>query len=129
MADTQPLLDLTTLVERPFIRIDGEKYDLVTAGEMSPLDFHRLMRRIQEIQAVDPSTAGEPELVRVAKLWDELCRSVLLAPDDIHVRLKDHHRTAILRAFTELQHEEAAARARSDEAAAASDGQTSIGAS
>jgi hypothetical protein len=127
MADTEPLLDLTTLVERPFISIDGQKYELVTAGEMSPLDFHRLMRRIQEIQAVEPSTAGEPELVRVAKLWDELCRSVLLAPDDIHTKLKDHHRTAILRAFTQLQHE-AAARARSDEAAAGPSGTTSIGA-
>ena len=34
MADsTTPVLDLTTLVERPFILIDREKYELVAAGE------------------------------------------------------------------------------------------------
>ena len=129
MADNaQPLLDLTTLVERPFIRIDGQRYDLVDARELSPLDFHRLMRKLGEIQAIDPTTADEAELTRLAKLWDELCRSILIAPDEIHARLKDHHRTAIIRAFTQLQHE-AAARARSAEAAAVPpDGTMSTGA-
>lgn len=125
--DTAPLLDLTTLIERPFVQIDGQRYDLVDAGEMSPLDFHRLMRKLGEIQAIDPMTTDEAELTRIAKLWDDLCRQILLAPDEIHARLKDHHRTAILRAFTKLQHE-AAARARSDGAAAAPDGPTSTGA-
>ncbi len=124
--DTTPLLDLTTLVERPFIRIDGESYDLFDPGEMSPLQFHRIMLKAEELQSIDSTAAGEPELERVAKLLDDLCRLVLIAPDEVHARLKDRHRRAVLASFSVLQLA-TAARVRSEAEAVAPSGPTSIG--
>lgn len=114
MADLNPLrkptLDLSTLVERPFIRVDGESYDIYHPDEFSLLDRMTLFQRFdQAMQAAKRVTAAsDPVVMREAAeqastLLDTACRSALVAaPEALHAKLRDTHRVHILKAFTQL---------------------------
>jgi len=101
-----PVLDLSTLVDRPFIRIDGTNYDIRHPDEFSLVQqlrqqrqAERVMLLVQAMVEKQASTADEEEYVSIL---DQSCRAVLIAPDAIHEKLRDDHRLAIVKAFTEL---------------------------
>ncbi|HMJ87978.1 MAG TPA: hypothetical protein VK504_32600 [Vicinamibacterales bacterium] len=114
MADsvTSPsALDLSTLVERHHVRIDGERYELRHPDEFSLIEQLRLFRqakRVVELVTIltsDTATPSEAEEKEYETLLDLTCRAVLDAPDEVHARLREEHRSAISRAFTQLQSE------------------------
>lgn len=98
----RPLLDLDTLIVRPAITIDGARFELFSADELSVLTSHRLGirgRRIEELaQSSDPADGQElDELITI------VARDVLAdVPDDVFVKLSGSHRMAIVDVFTGL---------------------------
>lgn len=113
MADTTeraPALDLSTLVERPFIRVDGEAFDIYHPDEFSLLDrmllFSRFDKAMKAARLV--STSDDQDVMRAAaeeatQLLDQAVRSALVdAPDAVHAKLRDPMRVQILKAFTAL---------------------------
>lgn len=98
-----PLLDLDTLVERPCITIDGERYAIRSPGELSVVESHRFGRwgkRIEELDGED-GDAAEAELdALVAKV----CKAILVdVPDDVFAKLPGTQRWAIIDLFTALR--------------------------
>jgi hypothetical protein len=101
MASQQPVLDLDTLADRPTVIFGKKEYRLWSSDLLPPLDNHRvrkLIRRIDEIALKDGelTKAEENEL---KKLFDEVTRVVLDAPDAVHKKLTDKHRAEIIRTF------------------------------
>lgn len=100
------VLDLSTVVDRPFITIDGEKCEIRHPDEFSLIQQLRQQRLAERVMALvalmlekQASEADEQEYTRIV---DDSCRQVLIAPDEIHRKLRDDHRLAIVKAFTEL---------------------------
>jgi hypothetical protein len=109
MADKIPsvptaLLDLDTLTERPFVIIDGVRYELPKSDELSVLTNHRLTKLGMGLKAIedldDPSESDDAEYERLLK---QLCDLVLIAPDDVKARLLSGQRVAVAMAFTQLR--------------------------
>lgn len=97
-----PLLDLSTLIERPLIRIDGIAYEILSPDEISIIDGQRLGvwgRRINALaESDDPE--GEAEL---EQLIDKVARKVSVGvPDAVYGVLPGAHKQAIADVFTGL---------------------------
>lgn len=96
------ILELSTLVDRDTVVINGEEFDLRAPAEFSILEFHRIGKRaasLSALQAKDGLT--DDEIGELSSVLDELCRLVLVAPDEVHLKLREGHKQAILGAFTD----------------------------
>ncbi len=103
MAD--PILDLSTLVDRPKIRIDGRLYELRSPDELSVLDSQRLTSAGKRIDALagasDP--AGEGDTRELAELIDDVTRRVLVEiPEAVFASLSQMQKLSICEVFTGL---------------------------
>lgn len=104
MADKQ-LLDLSTKIERDFVTIDGENFDLCAVDDVSLDEFIWLGRGINSVQRelnVDPESAkarAKPDAAQMMKLLDEMTAKVLKAPAGILGKLSDFSKLAIITAF------------------------------
>lgn len=90
MADTTtPVLELSTLVERPTIAIDGTRYDILSADELSVVAlerFTRMGRRIDELGRLDAPTPEQQS--DLAEAIGEVAASIMVGvPDDVRDRL------------------------------------------
>lgn len=100
MAKKKPLLSLDTLVDRSVIAIDGKPYELRAPGEFSLLDYHRIGKRSEQLDALKAhEEPTEEDVEAVAAALGELCRMVLVAPEDVYARLSVLHQQAIVSAF------------------------------
>lgn len=101
MAD-EPLLDLNTLIKRPFIDLDGKRYELFGADELSVLASHRFSvwaRKIEALSTSEDEAAG----VELDALIDNVARAAIVAmPDDVFEALSGAHKAAITDVFTGL---------------------------
>lgn len=101
-AKTKALLNLDTLVERPFITIDGEKVEILNPDELSVIESHRFGvwgRRIEELTA-ETGEAAEQEL---AELVTTVARRICVgASDELFDKLPGSQRWAIIDLFTGL---------------------------
>lgn len=99
---TEPLLNLDTLIVRPVVVIDGARYEILNADELSVLDSHRMGvwgRRIDALSASDD--AGDA--AELAKLYDQLARAVLVGvPDDVFAKLSGAQQIAVADVFSGL---------------------------
>jgi hypothetical protein len=98
-----PILDLTTNIVRPVVRIDGAAYELRVADDLSLLEYkilERLCPRAGDLLIQD--TLTDAEGAELSRLLDEACRLALVAPDAVHAKLKDVARARVFDAFTEL---------------------------
>jgi hypothetical protein len=97
-----PLLDLTTLITRPTIRIDEEIFEILSPDEVSIIDSHRFGlwgRRIQALADIEGDDA-EKELT---ELVSKVARKVTVGvPDEVFAKLPGAHRQAISDVFTGL---------------------------
>lgn len=98
----RPLLVLDTLIVRPTVEIDGARYELYSADELSVLTSHRLGirgRRIGELSKSDDPEAGD-ELEGLVTL---VARDILVdVPDEVFAKLSGSQRFAIVDVFTGL---------------------------
>jgi hypothetical protein len=91
----------TALADRVYVEIDGSQYGLRQPMEFELVDLNRLQRMQREVQAGidETTTAGSAEL---HAMLDECARMVLIdCPDDVHARLRDMHRLAIISSFSQ----------------------------
>lgn len=97
-----PLLDLDTLIVRPTIEIDGQRYEIMSADELSVLESHRFGiwgRRIEQLAASDDEEDG----AEYQELISRLARKILIgASDEVFARLTGAHELAIVDVFTGL---------------------------
>lgn len=103
MAATKPLLDLSTLIQRETIRIDGIVYDLRNSGELTIFDLAHLERTSERVHQLDqlaePSTDERDEYGR---LLAKAVPLILDAPPEVHAKLSTAQREAILWTFIGL---------------------------
>lgn len=99
-----PLLNLDTFVDRQFVRIDGEPFDIRNHDELSLVDYRRVERwgrQLDVLWALDEPTKEQEQ--QISHLLDLICQKVIDAPAEVHAKLTDIHRMAIAKAFTELR--------------------------
>ncbi len=105
------LLDLTTIIERPFITIDGEDYELVTRNTASLLTSYRAQEASKALGNADIKAAvvakdwveAEAIMGRIGAAQEELVRLALpTLPDDVLECLSMEHKSAIISAFGQM---------------------------
>jgi hypothetical protein len=104
MATTrEPLLDLTTLIERPKIRIDGTLYEILSPDEITVVDVERFAQSGQRIASLLDGD-GSSNVAALSAALDEVCDRIMVGvPDDVKAKLSVTQRLAIAEAFTQLQ--------------------------
>ncbi|MBB99192.1 MAG: hypothetical protein CML67_06605 [Rhodobacteraceae bacterium] len=99
MAET-PILELSTLIERPTIRIDGTLHELRAPDELSVMDSQYLTHAGKRIDAL-ARTEDADELL--PKLLDEVIRRVTVElPEEVLGKLTESHKLSICEVFTGL---------------------------
>jgi hypothetical protein len=102
MAIVQPVLDLTTDLERPTVKIDQVAYLLRTARDLT-LDAYKALERatprIAALLLADVLSADEGQ--ELSHLLDSACQIALIAPEAVHAKLGDVQRMQIFQVFTE----------------------------
>jgi hypothetical protein len=100
--EQEPVLRIDTLIKRPFIEIDGVKYEILSPDEIGVIDSHRFSgwgRRI-ELLAQQIGEDAEKEL---KSLVDQVARKVLVGvPDETIDKLSGAHKMAVAEVFTVL---------------------------
>lgn len=96
------LLDLSTLLDRDHVNIDGQAYELRLPQELSVHDGATAARVGEQLQAVSgkPLSALTPEeaaQIEGALRW--IIDAILIAPEDTQARLNTHQCLAIATAF------------------------------
>ena len=97
------LLELTTLIERPVIAIDGQRYEILSPDELSITDsarFEQWGRQLMKVQTgdLDGENAGEISGI-LTKLTDWIMVGV---PEDVREKLSDAKRLQVAEVFTTL---------------------------
>ena len=109
MAD--PLLDISTVIERPAILVDGARYEILSPDEVSLVDYHRFMawgktiNRLMGSDGLDDAQLGEL-MDAVYKLTDRIMVGV---PSEVRDRMNDEQRVSVAEVFMRLKGKEALA--------------------
>lgn len=99
MAET-PILELSTLIERPTIRIDGTLYELRAPDELSVMDGQYLTHAGKRIDALARTEDADEHL---PMLLDEVIRRVTVdLPEEVLGKLKESQKLSICEVFTGL---------------------------
>ena len=102
-ATSKPLLDLDTLVERPFITIDGVRVDILNPEELSVIESHRFGvwgRRIEQLS----NETGEEAEKELDQLVATVARKICVgATDEQFAKLPGSQRWQIVDVFTALR--------------------------
>lgn len=97
------LLDLDTLIERPFITIDGERVDILHQDELSVIESHRFAVWGRRIEALTSETGEEAEK-ELEQLVTTVARKICVgASDELFAKLPGSQRWAIIDLFTGLR--------------------------
>lgn len=101
MAD-EPLLNLSTLIERPSIAIDGTHYPIFSPDELSVMQSHQFNiwgGQIERLaQSQDPNDGAE-----LARLTDEAARAAFVdLPAAVFEKLSGNAKVAIVNVFIAL---------------------------
>ena len=98
-----PLLRLSTLTEHRHVVIDGKRYRLRSATQLSAAAYFELQEyapRLTAIgQRISERKATDDEKLELSDLIDRICRAVLEAPETVQAKLGDNHRLQIAFAF------------------------------
>lgn len=102
-ATNKPLLDLDTLVARPFIKIHGEPVDILNPEELSVIESHRFGvwgRRIEELSSEAGKDAEEELDELVATVARKICVG---ATDEQFAKLSGSQRWQVVDVFIALR--------------------------
>ncbi len=101
-AGKSALIDLDTLIERPFITIDGERVDILNPDELSVIESHRFGVWGRRIEALTQET-GEAVEKELEELVSTVARKICVgASDELFAKLPGSQRWAIVDLFTGL---------------------------
>lgn len=96
-----PLLDLTTLIERPAIRIDGATYHLKSVDELSVIESQRFSNWGTQLEEFGKDPDADPDA------HEDLVRKIAQAavadvPAELFAKLATSQMMAIVEVFTSL---------------------------
>ncbi len=104
MAD--PLLDLTTLIEQPTIKIDGVQYEILHPDQLGVLDFQRLSTMAGSVSALMKRSGDEIDDKAAAELTtiieDLTDRIMVGVPAENRAKLTESQRLAVAEVFMTL---------------------------
>lgn len=101
-ATGKALLDLDTLIERPFITIDGTRVDIINPAELGVIESHRFGVWGNRIEALMAETSEEAE-TELGALVDTVARKICVgATDEQFAKLTGSQRWDIIDVFTGL---------------------------
>lgn len=105
MAQKNPILELSTDIQREFLTIDGKKYEIRSKSEMSAVDYHKVVlwgtRNSRLIRNEDE--LSEEEISKYEKALDDCIDIILIdLPKDILKTLPEGIKKVIIEAFTKL---------------------------
>jgi hypothetical protein len=95
-------LEITTLIERPKVKIDGIEYQLKLSGELSEKDYIKITLLGERITGSE----GKGKATAVKQGYDWIIKKILIAPRKIRKRLTIINKMAILRFFLENKKKE-----------------------
>lgn len=102
-ATGKALLDLDTLVERPFITIDGVRVDILNPEELSVIESHRFGVWGRRIEALSGETGEEAEK-ELDQLVATVARKICVgASDELFAKVPGTQRWQIVDVFTALR--------------------------
>lgn len=103
MAEGKPLLDLDTLLARPFITVDGERVEILNPDALSVIESHRFGVWGRRIEALSDETSEEAEQ-ELEQLVATVARKICVgASDELFAKLPGSQRWAIIDLFTALR--------------------------
>jgi hypothetical protein len=103
MAEAKALLDLDTLLERPFITVDGERVEILNPDALSVIESHRFGVLGSRIEALSGETSEEAEQ-QLEQLVATVARKICVgASDELFAKLPGSQRWAIIDLFTALR--------------------------
>ncbi len=98
-----PVLNISTLVTRQHVRIDGQLYPLRTSDEFTYIVDRQLAAKFSRVgdllQLKKRSKRQEAEKHQLLKAC---CQAALVAPPKVHAKLSDKHRLEIVTVFSQL---------------------------
>lgn len=103
MAEGKALLDLDTLLARPFITVDGQRVEILNPDALSVIESHRFGvwgRRMEELSgSALPEAEAELEAL-VATVARKICVG---ASDELFAKLSGSQRWEVIDLFTALR--------------------------
>lgn len=103
--DRKPLLELSTLApERPYITIDGQRYEMVIPDDFGLIEQARLQRLGRQVDdmRLNERDVTEEEATRLGGMLREMVATVMPSlPEDVAGRLTDTMCLSIVTVFTE----------------------------
>ena len=98
------LLDLTTLIEQPTIRINKTVYEILHPDQLGVLDFQRLSTMAGRVSALMKSSdATDDETAELTKIIEDLTDRIMVGvPPDVRATLTESQRLAVAEVFMTL---------------------------
>ncbi len=102
MADN--LLDLTTLIEQPTIKIDGVTHEIMHPDQLGILDFQRLSAMAVRLALL----TGKPDIddgeaAELVKIIEDLSDRIMVGvPADVRAKLTEVQRIAVAEVFMKI---------------------------
>lgn len=104
-----PILDLSTLVDRPKIKIDGEHYEILAPEELTVLDAQRFASAGERLKALS-AKGDEAALKEAADIAADITDKIMAhVPKEVRDKLSLIHRIQVADAFMQLLQEAAPA--------------------
>lgn len=104
--EDEPLLDLSTILKRPTVKIvskehpEGKLYELASHDDFGIIEQHRLKADVDSYDKLwEKEDLTDTERERLKELLDRMFEKVLDAPKTIKAQIGDHQRAQIVRAF------------------------------
>lgn len=104
------LLDITTLVDRPTVKIDGVDFQLRNRDELGLVEFHRIIAlhsKFSALQDVNISELSEKQTQEVVEATDSILKMLGVKPLPLD-KLSDVAKSSIVQAWADQYSEEAA---------------------
>lgn len=100
----EPLLDLTSLIERPKILIDGDTHEMASPEELSVIEIQQvasLGRRLDQQLKQDGAAQGKV----ISDTLNAIIAIVLApVPEAVRAKLSDPNKLSVIEVFTMLSH-------------------------
>lgn len=96
------VLDLSKPLPGLPVQIDDQTYTVIAPRMLPPITSHRFLGQLRRLdRLLEQETLSDDEQRDLEALPDRLCRLILDAPEDVHARLTDAHRMAIVNLFVQ----------------------------
>jgi len=97
------MLELSTVVPREKIKIDGIQYDMLNADEFELKDYLKLQREASQFENLEDKDFTPKKVNELMKAYDVLLEKILLAPKKVRKRLSGTQKIQIIAFFLEAR--------------------------